>query len=115
MATGVDCFKLRVGRGRPSQAGGRARAQATASPLVVGGRLAYYNRARGEMYRGSCRARAWSESACGMFLLGWVPWPSWERTPVLHCSGWANRNNQKDEKDVKALMGASPIVAYRVR
>uniref|UniRef100_A0A0E0FSW5 Uncharacterized protein n=1 Tax=Oryza nivara TaxID=4536 RepID=A0A0E0FSW5_ORYNI len=34
------------------------------------------------MYRGSCRARAWSESACGMFLLGWVPWPSWERTPL---------------------------------
>uniref|UniRef100_A0A0E0DZ19 glucan endo-1,3-beta-D-glucosidase n=1 Tax=Oryza meridionalis TaxID=40149 RepID=A0A0E0DZ19_9ORYZ len=66
-----------------------------------------------QMYRGSCRARAWSESACGMFLLGWVQWPSWERTPVLHCSGWTNRNNQKGEKDVKALMGASPIVAYR--
>uniref|UniRef100_J3L3W8 Uncharacterized protein n=1 Tax=Oryza brachyantha TaxID=4533 RepID=J3L3W8_ORYBR len=40
----------------------------------------------------------------------WVQWPSWERTTPFHCSGWAHRNNEKGEKDVKVLMDASPVV-----
>uniref|UniRef100_A0A0E0JIG7 Uncharacterized protein n=1 Tax=Oryza punctata TaxID=4537 RepID=A0A0E0JIG7_ORYPU len=60
------------------------------------------------MYRGSCRARAWSEPACGMFLLGWgaVAVMGADSGAPL---GWANRNNEKGEKDVKVLMGASPV------